>query len=75
MRSEAQKRADQKYKAKAYDQTRFETRREIHINERINQAASQQGVSKNAYIVAAVERQLEADGFGRESLPAEKDPM
>ncbi|MBP3652678.1 MAG: hypothetical protein J6J78_06350 [Clostridia bacterium] len=44
------------------------------MNKRLLAAAEQTGVSKNAYIVAAIEKQLEIDGFGRDTICAEVDP-
>lgn len=74
MRSEAQKRADKKYVTKTYEQIKIMERREFDLNKRLLAAAEQTGVSKNAYIVAAIEKQLEIDGFGRDTICAEVDP-
>ena len=74
MRTEAQKRAENKSKKKIYEQLLVKSRREFRLDERITHAAERTGMSKNAYMVAAIERQLEADGFGRDALPCEDAP-
>lgn len=74
MISDAKKRANRKYNEKTYDQIKIIGKKTDALNLRIQQAAEQTGVSKNAYIVAAIEKQLEIDGFGRDTICAEVDP-
>lgn len=74
MISDAKKRANRKYNEKTYDQIKIIGKKTDALNLRIQQAAEQTGVSKNAYIVAAIEKQLEIDGFGRDTICAVVDP-
>lgn len=75
MRSEAQKRADKKYNAKTYEQIKLIGKRTDALNARIQRASVAAGMSKNAYIVAAIEKQLETDGHGRDTIRPEDLPV
>lgn len=75
MRSEAQKRADKKYITKTYEQIKITERREFNLNQRLLAASEHAGLSKNAYIIAAVEKQLEADGFGRDTIQEDEPSL
>lgn len=59
--TQAQKRAKQKYDSKTYVQTKLTTRHDLCINRRIELAAKRHGLSKNAYIICALESALKAD--------------
>lgn len=72
MTSEAKKRANMKYDAKTYEQIKIKERKEYCLNERLVSAARQAGVSKNAYMLSALERQLAADGFSRPDVRGEE---
>lgn len=62
-RTEAQKRADYKSARKIYDQTALRTRKDSCILCRIEIASKRHNISKNAYIIQAVENALKADGL------------
>lgn len=57
--------AQKRYKNKVYERITLQERREYCIIRRIEKAAEAKGVSKNAYIICAIERALEADGYPR----------
>jgi len=69
--SDAKKRANKKYNAKAYEQIKLIGKKTDALNVRIQRASEAAGMSKNAYIVAALEKQLEADGFGKDTIRPE----
>ena len=66
MRTEAQNRASEKYRLKTYDSILIQCRKEYNLNERIKAAAQSQGISKQAYIIEAIEKQLALDGYGKQ---------
>ena len=68
MISDAKKRANKKYNEKTYEQIKLIGKKTDMLNLRIQQASEKAGMSKNAYIVAALEKQLELDGFGRNTI-------
>lgn len=72
MISDAKKRANKKYNDKTYEQIKLIGKKADMLNLRIQRASENAGMSKNAYIVAAIEKQLEADGFGRDAIPQEE---
>lgn len=65
MRSEAQKRADMKYRCKTYEQIILRYRKEIVLNDRIKDAAISLNMSKNAFLLYAIEKELSRLGYDR----------
>ena len=72
MRTDAQRRAQNKYKAKSYDQINYRVPKEERLKQRINIASHLTGVSSTQYVLDAVRAKLESDGVTLESLPPEE---
>ncbi len=72
MRTDAQRRAQNKYKAKSYDQINYRVPKEERLKQRINIASRLTGVSSAQYVLDAVRAKLESDGVTLESLPPEE---
>lgn len=75
MISDAKKRANKKYNEKTYEQIRIVGKKTDALNQRIQLASEHAGMSKNAYIIAALEKQLEADGFGRNTIQEDEPSL
>ena len=63
MRSDAQKRADSKYSKNNYCMISIKSRREFCLNERIEKASNDKGISKNAYLLSIIENALTDAGY------------
>lgn len=74
MRSEAQKKADMKSRQKIYVQITLQTRRENVLNDRIKLCANKLNMSKNAFLLYAIEKELLANGYGLETVHAIQTP-
>lgn len=72
MRTDAQRRAQNKYKAKSYDQINYRVPKEERLKQRIHIASRLTGVSSAQYVLDAVRAKLESDGVTLESLPPEE---
>ena len=60
MKTEAQKRADVKYKHKTYDQINFRVRKDSEINaDSIRRHAEEKGESLNEYILKAIQQRID----------------
>lgn len=71
--TEAQKRANNKYKAKAYDQINYRVPRHERLKELVNYASEKAGKSSAQYVVDAIKTQLDKDGITIDQLPAVED--
>jgi len=65
MRSDAQKRADRKYESKIFCMTSLKTKKEICLNSRIERAAQSLNMSKNSFLLYAIEKELTRLGYER----------
>ena len=65
MRTEAQKRADYKSRSKIYEQIVIQSRKDFVLNDRIKDAALSVNMSKNAFLLYAIEKQLKELGYPR----------
>lgn len=63
MRSDAQKRADTKYSKKTFCMISIKSRREFCLNERIEKASTDKGISKNAFLLTIIENALTDAGY------------
>ena len=59
--SNAKKRADIKFRTKAYDQIAFYARKDLRIKERVARCADLMDISKAAYMQDAILARLERD--------------
>ena len=73
MKSEAKKRADQKWDAKAYDKVLLRLRKDTEpTRDTITRAAESAGMSLNAFIVEAIREKID----GGQGLPElEREPF
>lgn len=55
--------ADMRFEAKTYDRFSVKVRKESGIQEALESASTKAGISKNAYVVAAVQEKLIRDGY------------
>lgn len=69
MRSEAQKRAESKYKRESCEQLALRFRKEFCVKCRLEQAAKSKGLTVIGYITDVLEAQLTADGYPRPPKP------
>ncbi len=74
MRTDAQRRAQNKYRAKSYDQINYRVSKEERLKQRIHIASQLTGVSSTQYVLDAIRAKLEADGVTLDSLPPEEVP-
>lgn len=63
MRSDALKKAQNKYERKIFCMTSIKSKREFCLNERIEKAATDKGISKNAYLLSIIENALTDAGY------------
>lgn len=68
MRTEAQKRADYKSRSKIYEQITLQSRKEFVLNDRIKSAANAINMSKNAFLLYAIEKELSRLGYERPNI-------
>ena len=68
MKSDAQKRADARYTAKAYEQIKIYSPREDRLRDLIAVAAERSGVSMGEYVRRAIWVQLQTDGIDASAL-------
>lgn len=61
--SEAKKQSNMRYNSKAYEQIAIKSRREFCINRRIELAANDKGMSKNAFLLSIIESALFEAGY------------
>lgn len=61
--SKARIKANDKYNKKAYEQIKIYARKETRLNELIKIAAQKRNISRQAYIVMAIEQQLSYDNI------------
>ena len=66
--SKARIKANDKYNQKAYEQIKIYARKELRLNELIKIVAQRRNISRQAYIVMAIEQQLSYDNITIESL-------
>lgn len=69
--TEARYRANRKYQCKAYEQIKLESRREFVLNDRIKMAAASVNMSKNAFLLYAIEKELSRLGYNRPNIEEE----
>lgn len=67
-RTEAQKRADKKSAKKIYTMLTVHTRKDSLLKELIDMASVKLGVSKNDYMVTAIQQKLQSDGITSDLL-------
>lgn len=63
MRSDAQKKAQNKYERKIFCMTSIKSKREFCLNERIEKASTDKGISKNAFLLSIIENALTDAGY------------
>lgn len=68
-KSEAKKRADEKYRKQYLDYITIRTRKDDRTRELINMASEKLGVSSNVYIIDAINHRLSSDGITIDMLP------
>ena len=65
MRTDAQKKADYKSRSKIYEQIVIQSRKDFVLNDRIKDAALSLNMSKNAFLLYAIEKELSSLGYER----------
>ena len=68
-KSEAKKRADEKYRKQYLDYITIRTRKDDRTRELINMASEKLGVSSNVYVIDAINHRLSSDGVTIDMLP------
>ena len=67
--SEARIRANAKYNKKAYDPITIQSKKDDRIRELVSLASKRTGISKNVYMIQAIQSQLTRDGITIDMLP------
>ena len=66
--TDARYKANKKYQCKAYEQIKLESRKEFVLNDRIKSAATSVNMSKNAFLLYAIEKELSRLGYNRPNI-------
>ena len=70
MRTDAQKKADYKSRSKIYEQIVIQSRKDFVLNDRIKDAALSVNMSKNAFLLYAIEKELNELGYPKPETEA-----